>query len=263
MNEPHVDAPRNLLLRRTGRACADAWQSLLEFFFPPMCNSCAERLAEGEEHFCSSCFSAFEPLPLRVCHQCGAPLSPRQIEMDTCPDCPPPPVYFNQSRAAYYYKGAIVDGVHALKFSARLELAPWFARQLFERVEKDMASWRPDGVIPVPLHFWRRIQRGYNQSEELARHFCRLANLPLWPDALRRTRSTHPQSRLKGLRRQDNVRGAFGPRRPELYTGKHVLLMDDVHTSGSTLNACAGVLMETGAARVTALTLCRAVAEPQ
>ena len=122
-----------------------------------------------------------------------------------------------------------------------------------------------DLIVPVPLHRWRLLQRRYNQSALLALQLGRLSGKPVAPDLLRRRRNTPSQGRLSRAQRQQNVRGAFtvAPGRVSEVTGNGILLIDDVLTTGATVEACARVLKRAGAARVEVLTLARAVRPQQ
>jgi len=133
---------------------------------------------------------------------------------------------------------------------------------------KPLAAWmavniRPvsyiDCIIPVPLHVARLRQRGFNQALILAHELSRAFSLPLSFDNLKRVRPTRPQVELTGTERIKNVAGAFALRRPDELKDRGVLLIDDVFTTGATMNECARVLKDAGASRVTALTLARAV----
>ena len=241
------------------RKCSELYQGLLEFFFPRLCLSCDERLLEGEEIFCSRCHNALIPVPLPQCPLCGAPLGNRVIEDDRCPDCPPKQVYFDRARAPLLYHGPIVEAVIALKFRQRIELAEFLARILLYHVKMEMNKEKFDCIVPVPLHYRRFYSRGFNQSEEIGRFLAGWMSAPLWAEVLRRSRPTKPQTRLAYADRLKNVRDAFEIFHAEPVKDRHVLLLDDVYTTGNTLNACAKVLKEAGARKVTALAVCRAI----
>jgi len=238
------------------------YQEFLEFFFPPFCLSCEERLSRGDEFFCSVCYRAFEPIPLPLCDVCGAPLGNRVIEKRYCPQCPTRPVYFDQARAPLLYHGPVVQGILALKFRYQIELAEFFARILVYYLNMELKTGVFDAIIPVPLHFRRYVHRGYNQAGQIGKELSRYTGVPLWENLVRRTRHTSPQTRLEHSRRFQNVEGAFELVYPEPIKGKHILLLDDVYTTGSTLNACAKALREGGIGKITALAVCRAIAPP-
>jgi len=241
------------------RSCSELYRGFLNFFFPPLCLSCDERLLEGEEIFCSRCHSALESVPLPLCPLCGAPVGKRLIEKNRCPDCPQKPVYFDRARAPLLYNGPIVQAVIALKFMHRIELADFFARLLLYYMKMEMEREKVDGIVPVPLHYRRFYSRGFNQSEEIGRILAGWMRVPLWTEVLRRARATKPQTRLAHADRLKNVQDAFVIFHSDPVKEKHVLLLDDVYTTGSTLNACARALKEAGVSKVTALTLCRAI----
>jgi len=235
------------------------YEDALAFFFPPMCASCKERLAPDEDIFCGSCRSGFEYISKRFCDLCGAPIHGAPNEEKRCRNCPALPVHFTRARAALLYQGAVADGIIAFKFNRRLEMAEFFARTLFMFIETEMKGARFDVLIPVPLHFLRFFHRGYNQAEEIGRILAKMLGIPLWTEVLSRRRATKPQTRLSHAKRHANVRDAFAARFTEPYSRAHILLLDDVYTTGNTLNACSKVLKEAGAWEITAMTVCRAI----
>ena len=237
----------------------DLYKDLLAFFFPPICVSCGEKLSRDDEHFCSACRSTFTSVPRPQCPTCGAPLGNKVIEGKRCPNCPQDTIYFDRARAPLLYEGAIADGIIALKFHSRPELAELFGRILFFFLRTRLKDLRIDGIVPVPLHPRRFYTRGFNQAEEIANTLSKLSGLPIWGEVLRRTRHTRPQTRLPHSLRGQNVMGAFVVTFAEPIRQRHVILLDDVYTTGSTLNACAGALKRAGAREITALTVCRAV----
>ncbi|MBN1903127.1 ComF family protein [Candidatus Sumerlaeota bacterium] len=240
----------------------ELYQDLLDFFFPPLCLSCDERLLPDEEYYCGICYGDFEYMPRPVCAVCGAPLGSRVIEKDTCPDCPPKPIYFDLARAPLLYDGPVVPGVIALKFNHRLEMAEYFSRILFYYIKTEMKDEAFDAIVPVPLHFKRYLKRGYNQAEEMGRFLSKNLGMPLLPEVMKRIRNTPPQTRLEHSRRKKNVAGAFEVFYPDPIKDRHIILLDDVYTTGSTLNAAASALKSAGASKVTALALCRAIKAP-
>jgi ComF family protein len=180
---------------------------------------------------------AGEPSPGRLCGRCRA-IRPS----------------FTGVRSVFVYEHAARDAVHALKFRGLSAIAPRMAGLMAQR----LVDWGPpiDSIVPVPLAGSRRRQRGYNQSELLAKELSRLTALPLAPRALLRPRSASPQYRLSDRdERRRNVSGAFvaGKRVPQ----GGVLVVDDVITTGATLDACSRVLADAGVERVFALTFSR------
>ena len=232
---------------------------LLSFFFPPVCTGCGEKLRENESFFCSVCHDAFDSIPPPICPLCGAPLGNHVLETRKCPECPSGEVHFDSARSAFLYRGAIAEGVKAFKFRSRIELSELFARILYYQIRKKMSGKKFDVIVPVPLHFRRYMQRGYNQAGEIARIISRETYIDHFPDAIKRVRATKAQSGLHHDDRRENVKDAFSPSPGDRLKNKKVLLIDDVYTTGSTINACAGAIKKGGAESVTALTICRAL----
>ena len=178
--------------------------------------------------------------------------SPENLPADRCVRCQEAPTSIALARAVGSYEGTLRDIVHALKYDRR----PTIARHLASRMRAAGAEVLSgaDLVVPVPLHPARERARGFNQARELARRLG-----PPMLDALTRTRRTAPQADLTAAKRHANVEGAFELRRGAI-EGLTVVLVDDVSTTGATLNACAAVLLAAGAKEVRALTAAKAVA---
>lgn len=178
------------------------------------------------------------------------------LEHEICPDClaalrpcvqPAPPMHVDGLAAGFLYEGQVTDAVKGLKFRDTPVFASFLAAHM--QIPPD---WQVDVLLPVPLHPWRELWRGYNQSHLLAVHIARRTGLPLSPALLRRVRNTIPQSRLHGKERRANLKQAFAA--DVAVRGKSILLIDDVCTTGTTLSACAKALKKAGAFRVYALT---------
>jgi ComF family protein len=199
------------------------------------------------------------------CFLCDEPLLWRQ-EGNVCPPCwerLPWTPGFRPSHGrlitllwAADYEGAIRRLVHGLKFSDMDYLAPALGRGLAGRLGRIIAAQRPDLIVPVPLHFRRRYRRGYNQAELLGRAIARFTGLPLDPRALRRRRAGRRQL---GLSRRERLRSLAGCFRaaPGRVRDRTILLVDDVVTTGATLEACARALHDAGARRVVGCVLAR------
>jgi ComF family protein len=210
-----------------------AVDSLLAVVLAPACAACARSLeAPTRGAICAACWSAIVPTtPLG----CGA--FPPLIALAT---------------AVGPYEGTLKDVVHALKYDPRRTIARHLARRMRDAGHEILSG--ADAVVPVPLHRAREWTRGFNQARELGRHL----GLPVI-DALSRTRKTPPQADLPAAKRQANVRGAFSlSRTAGALDGLVVVLVDDVSTTGATLNACAAPLLDAGVKEVRALTAARA-----
>ncbi|MFB3853451.1 MAG: ComF family protein [Vicinamibacterales bacterium] len=223
----------------------------------PRCAACGTPLDRPSlGAVCSACWSAVRLYSPPLCEMCGAPL-PTGID-PLCRACAESPRVASRLCAAGPYEGRLRDLVHALKYRGRRSLARPLGRLM--RAHGEAIVRDADVAVPVPLHWRRRWARGFNQAEELA------AGLgPPVRALLRRTRPTAPQVALAAARRWENVRGAFEVRRPFRPRGCHrplgglsIVLVDDVTTTGATIEACAAALKAAGARHVSALTAARA-----
>ena len=239
-------------LRRAGRA-------VLNLLFPPLCMACREPVSDPGS-LCPDCWQTLHFLEGPACTQCGLPFEIDPGGETLCAACLAYPPAFDKARAIMRYDEASRRPILALKHADRLDLVPSFGRWL-ERSGRELLAGT-DLIVPVPLHRARLWKRRYNQSAELARALSRLGGLPVDPFILCRSRPTPSQGEMPSASaRRRNVRGAFAVpngRKPEL-DGKRVLLVDDVMTTGATVNACAKALKRAGAANVYVLALARVV----
>jgi ComF family protein len=236
-----------------------AGRRLLDFVFPPLCAAC--RAPVGNAHnLCAECWNRITFLDGPGCATCGFPFEFDPGPGALCAACQARPPAFNRAIAVMRYDPASRDPVLALKRADRLDLVPAFSRWL-DRAGKPLLN-QADVIVPVPLH-WRRLwQRRYNQSALLAQGVAKLAGKPCDMFVLRRVRPAKSQGEMPSAKaRRRNVRGAFhiDSDRSNLVRNRTVLLVDDVYTTGSTVDACARALKRVGAAKVLVLTLARVV----
>lgn len=237
---------------RAVRAAADA---LLAFALAPACAACRLPLdTPGRGPVCRACWSAIVPIVPPVCRGCGDPLATWRagVPEGWCPRCRGAARHIARCRAIGAYDGALRSIVHALKYGGRRSVARPLAALLAGAGAEVLEG--ADLVVPVPLHRSKRRRRGFNQAEDLARHL----GLPV-AAALTRRRRTASQTGLPAAARRANVAGAFRLARRARVAGAVVVLIDDVSTTGATLEACAGALLEGGAREVRALTAARVV----
>jgi ComF family protein len=244
-------------VRRPLRGFADAAIAVL---IAPVCAACGSLLEHPTAGVvCPACWSAVRPMPQPTCRTCGDTLASWRtvsIEHAQCPRCRRREPLISRSAAIGPYEGALRTILRALKYNARTSIA-WRVSELM-RVSGTDVLLGADAVVPVPLHAARRRARGFNQADALARHLG-----PPVLAALRRTRRTAVQADLPAARRHANVRGAFAIAPRARINGLTLVLVDDVCTTGATLEACASALLGAGAADVRALTAARAVSRPR
>lgn len=211
---------------------------------------------------CDKCLASFEPMPTRACEICGRPLESfgtQTEEQLVCPLCREKKYAFDLARSYGIYEGALVRAILLLKFERMEPLGDWFARRLAEVAQREGKAFAADIVVPVPLHRERERERGYNQADLLAKPLAKRLKLPHKAVLLVRTRPRPDKQVLSMEERWQSVRGAFATRPGSQVDKQRVLLVDDVMTTGATLDACARALREAGAKSVIGLTVARAV----
>lgn len=222
-----------------------AWSGL-DWLYPPQCGGCAKPFTR----WCSNCAEETKFLGEPICARCGVP-GPGDGE---CAGCQREPPAFYAARSTAHYSGPIRNAIQRLKYSGDLALGEILARRMLDLLAS--LKWPVDLVVPVPSSLARRRMRGYNQASLLALPVALGARLPYKPKALRKVKETSTQVGLTVLERKENVRDVFQAAR-SLVVGKQVLVIDDVMTSGATMDACAQALLDQGARLVYGLTLAR------
>lgn len=226
--------------------------------YPDHCRLCHEPLKGAlRVPICPACIASVEPLVAEyACSCCHTPfLNPYPLDvLGRCPLCRYGLSEYDAAFAYAAYDGKIRDLIHMFKYGGVQELAQPLGRMIVAGLPLGIPF---DAIVPMPMHWLRQLLRGYNQAELLARAVARHTGLPLL-NALRRTRAVAPQAGLTRAQRRVNARGSFACRQPQAVTGKKILLVDDVLTTGATARAAAGALKKAGAARVTVLALARA-----
>lgn len=225
------------------------------------CPGCGRVLPGADARLCADCLTAEAAPAGACCPGCGEIGAGPQEQPLLCGRCREKPRPWGRLLAYGPYDGVLRELILAYKFEARLDLGRRLqecALAAFERGLRDYPELAAcQALVPVPLHPRRLLMRGFNQSRELARLVSARSGLPILQQALSRVRRTVPQMELKREERAENIRGAFAARE-EYVAGRAVLLVDDIMTTGSTLEECARALLQAGAARVDVLVLARA-----
>jgi ComF family protein len=167
--------------------------------------------------------------------------------------------YFTMARALGAYEGSLREAIHRWKYEGKTYLTPFFAEWMEEGLNRHWGPHSLDLLIPVPLHTQRLRERGFNQALLLVKELSRRTGIPYRKTILQKKKPTIPQVNLSGTEREKGLRGAFQVIGKEELLGKSVLLVDDVYTTGATVNECSKVLLRGGAERVNVLTLAHAV----
>lgn len=240
------------MVRRAGRG-------LLDVLLPPLCLRCREPVSEPQS-VCGACWNGIRFLAPPWCVQCGIPFPHALGEGVRCAACLAKPRAFARLRSAIAYDDGSRDLILGFKHADKLEACPLLVRWMLAVIRDEMRD--ADVIVPVPLHWKRLVMRKYNQAGLLAHGLGRLSGLPVAPRVLVRRRATESQGTMPSARaRLRNVASVFEvpvPARPSV-SGRRILLVDDVLTTGATATACAKALLRGGAASVSIVTLARVV----
>jgi ComF family protein len=213
-----------------------------DFFYPPCCLLCKAYLEKSAELVCRHCWASFP----RLAQSCV----PANILL-------PAPVWFETSLALFQFSDSIQQLIHYFKYRGFKRLGTEFGRQLALLYNDTLPFTEVDALLPIPLHRVRLRERGYNQSALLAQACAEKTGWPVWSDVVSRTRYTQPQVKMSHDARKRNVMDAFSVQKPDRVHNAHLVLVDDVLTTGSTLNECARALRIAGAQRIDCLTIVR------
>lgn len=246
------------LLRLVVRATHDLGRGLVQLVFPGCCYLCNQPVPTGQVSICTDCQSALLKDSAGACPQCAAVIGPFALTEGGCIHCRDEKFAFRAAVRLGTYEGKLRELVLRLKNAHSEVLAELIGELWADRDRTRFEELRLDAVVPVPLH-WRRFwQRGYNQSQAIARGLAQRLGLPCQTRWLRRVRHTPPQTSQSRSGRRDNVRGAFAVRSAAPVSGQSILLVDDVMTTGSTASEAARALIRSGANRVVLAALARA-----
>ncbi len=242
------------------RSIIDAVVSVM---FPAPCWICGAVLTRaGMLPICEGCFQALRPLNGPVCACCGRPFASEvalDAQMPKCFACRRDVYAFECARSFGPYTDHMVRAISLMKYERLTQLGRWFAQRLHSIARENAALSDVDVVVPVPLHPGRLRERGYNQAELIAKPLARWMQLPLGPYLLMRTKPRPSRLLLSRRERWLTVRGAYEIRKGTRVDNLRILLIDDVFTTGATLDACSRALKRAGAKSVVGLTVARAI----
>lgn len=224
-----------------------------KFLFPPLCLACGGRMQSAAQVLCEECQERLVPILEKYCLKCGTPLQGYH-----CEACSHMDFIFDFARSAFVYQFPAQELVHSLKYDSLLSPAAFFSKALLDIPASNRFGAGFDCVCAVPLHRVRKRERGFNQAELLARKLASLLDLP-FVQPIYRCVYTRSQTNLSRQARLQNLAGAFALRRKSDVANKRVILVDDVFTTGSTVNEASRCLKAAGATKIAVLTAVRAV----
>lgn len=243
--------------------------NLIDMIFPRRCPVCGEIVLPQGALICETCVPKLSPVRQPTCRKCGKEVIGERTEY--CPDCMRHKRSFESGVALFRYNEAARKSMAAVKYKNKREYLDFYAAAADYRFRRTAAAWRADALIPVPVHVSRMRTRGFNQAEEFARRLGKLWDVPVETGVLVRSKKTVPQRELNPQERLKNLQQAFTVR-PERRTYgqkqahgggnclrdalKTVILIDDIYTTGSTMEACARALKEAGVSEIHFIVIC-------
>lgn len=236
----------------------DFFHEISDTLFPPLCLSCSEVLPSGpQEVFCPECRRQITFITGNRCPVCGITFPDSPSGDHLCGSCLENRPWFSSARAAVAYDGVILDAIHQFKYGRNITTGAALASFLADFDFTDMDFGIFDAIVPIPLHIKRLRERGFNQSLILARALGEKYGIEVDFSLLKRCKLTLTQTGLNKKEREKNISGAFVAAEPARIHGRNLILVDDVYTTGATINECAKTLIKAGAEQVAVLTLAR------
>lgn len=230
---------------------------VLDLLFPVKCPLCGAVLQKGQRGVCEPCRHKLPLVTEPCCKHCGKPVA--SVESELCMDCSRRGSVLEQGTALWVYTDGMKRAISDFKYEGCLADGDFYAEELLVHRGGRLRSWGLERIIPVPLHWRKRWFRGFNQAAYVAGIIGRELGVPMLEDALVRTRHTRPQKGLDDRGRQDNLKDAFALNpsyAAEIDQCQRVLLLDDIYTTGATLEACGKVLRNAGVGKVYFACLC-------
>ncbi len=225
------------------------WTKCLGILYPQTCYFCGKTC---KKEICRKCAGEVEFIQEPRCKKCGKPI--RYEEQEFCHDCEEQKIFYEEGRSIWLHKGPVRWSIYHFKYKNKRVFGEYYATEWKRLYGHKLQEWEIDVIIPVPLHATRRRKRGYNQAEVLAQELGKRCKIPVNSHAVARVAKTRAQKTLNHKERRKNLQGAFRVTR-YWEREKNVLLIDDIYTTGSTINSLAKELIEQGAHKVYFLTI--------
>jgi ComF family protein len=218
--------------------------SLFDFFLPRFCNVCNIKLTTNEKYICDSCFNELEySTQKRIQNEFSRKFLTDKIISDFA------------SVFVFQNDSAIQSIIHSLKYDKRFQVGNFLGEQIVNNLQDKISEWNANLIIPVPLHTLRKAERGFNQSELIAKAVGKLLGIPVDTKSLKRNRFTQTQTKLTLTERKENMSEAFTLKHNKQIKNKTIILIDDVITTGATISECGKVLLNNGANKIFALSV--------
>ena len=228
-----------------------SWNMLEDLLYPPRCPVCDGVVAVWNKGICEICLKKIRYVKPPRCMKCGKHMEEQEEEF--CKDCRERSHYYKEGRALYHYKEVAVS-LYRFKYQGRREYAAVFAEEFIYYLEEAIRRWNPDALIPVPLYSVKERRRGYNQAGILAKELGKRLNIPVYDDFVRRIKNTKPLKMLNPEERLNNLKKAFILMENGVKLNR-VIIVDDIYTTGSTIDTISKLFLEHGISEVYFLTV--------
>ena len=225
-------------------------RKILDIFYPRCCPVCQKILRDQRRMICPECERRLRPIGHPRCYKCGKPVE----EGEYCEDCRKHAHIFDQGRGIFVYDDIMRRSVTRYKYYGCREYGDFYAKAMYRYAQKELREWSPDLIVPVPIHKSKERLRGFNQAAYLAERLSSYTGIPVDMNLVQKVVKTKSQKKLNAMQRRKNLEKAFLVTKD--IRGKDILVVDDVYTTGSTIDAMAGCLRKKGAKNVYFLTVC-------
>lgn len=233
------------------RVLKDAGGEILQILYPARCPICHD-IAPWHEEICPECRKRLPYIRMKRCRICGKPVEETEVY---CDDCQKIHHIYNEGTGVFLYDDVMRETMSYLKYKHRREYGRVLGNLVYEETRDQICRWNPEAIVPVPVHKRKKEERGYNQAEEIARPIAERSEVPLRTDLLFRTEETRAMKNLTAVERRQNLQHAFSVAKDQKIP-ERVLLVDDIYTTGSTIDACSAALRSAGAVQINFLTVC-------
>lgn len=234
------------------------FQTILDLIYPVRCPVCGDIVIPKDEKICIPCRKKLHYIKEPRCKKCSKPIE--QEDKEYCSDCERKNFQFVRGFSVWVYDDVMKHSISEYKYHSKKEYAKFYTQEMISCYGNTIEKLSPDAIVPIPIHRSKYVERGFNQAELLARGIGKELKIPVLSELLIRNKKTLPQKQLSDKERLRNLREAFG------FNGKvanqiqkeihRVLLVDDIFTTGSTIEACTNILMKNGIKEIYFITLC-------
>lgn len=232
-------------------------ENIIHLLFPRRCPICDKAMFSSvfmkTELCCAACREIPEYVKEPVCKKCGKPIENERAEY--CYDCRKHPGGFAQGKALWIYKDQVKESMYRFKYQNRQEYARYYGSEIVRVYGEWMKRNKIEAIVPIPLHWTKKRRRGYNQAQLLTAEIGKQTGLPVYPKLLKRIKKTKAQKNLDETERKNNLKKAFKTQENKVQLS-HILLVDDIYTTGSTINEAALELKRAGIERVYYVSVC-------